>query len=1116
MTAVSPEIGGRWNHPLLRAEGTAFLSAHQAIVKGVLESELEVDMVVGPRQVPFEPVFGMLQDPEVARTLAAHRVSVTDSVDAVRAVSLAARAASEGRRVLALVPNEQLGLAMTAARRALDGPRPEGGVVLLLEDNPYLVRLASPWLLSRSIGIPVVAPKDIRSLRDGIEHAFRLANAGPRMAAVVAHSMVLRSADSPPLRANRITERVEHVAALLRARRGARAPDGDDALRVVRRIELNAAHALPSPGEREPIGFIAVGPAAVAIHHILGEFGLEGRVPVLDLGCTNPMDEALLERFLSRCEDAVVLEPRPDSVAPDILEVAESLRARGERPARLWWDRLPAAGGEEVRLELNDAVRTSILLRKALHLFRLVRAGLEHSPRLAPPQPELERIAVPRRSFGLGPTGALDAVRSVLAEACAEVARVDPDAPEAPTRALALEGSPAPQAEIVTEVELWERRRFAQEGPAAIQQAALDPQPTLFVVVDLGGSDVVDVERLANAAVPVRAAARFSVSHCDLNDRPGLVSAIVAAARRDGVAVVVAHDGPPARRDIRQLEASVEEADRLGFTPRQLLIWPADTGCDIRPIPQATLMERGLERGLDPLQTEFVRETLPAGQSLPLKVEVSALLEQVEVLRTRPPLIRAGDGVRIRPPRPVHAREGRWRCHVAGFRGDTPGIAVTALCEAGRAMGYRVQALYHPTPVGPGRRAWGQVLFTGEDEGPDARTLTPQCPYGEADLLLGFDAVETLRAVGPDPYLRVAAPDKTYVVANLGAFEDQVQSELSAALETLPRALSRATHAEGALLADICGTARREFLTDRVADLVALGAAFQRGFVPVSVESLEAAMRRLESRGYGRSLEAFDFGRRLAEGLETAEAESRRGESLGRLVRRTALEIEASRHGGRRRARHFREIVRDAIDAMPSLYATNDGRAALRDFVNAAARCISWGGPRHLRWFAGLVREMHDADPTRELCTYGILPLAEAALIRDALYVAAMQSGVGQARRIRERLGVRENRGDQMYRRYLNRIEVVLGRTRWRLDLRSSDWAAQLALILWRVVPNELRGQPEDRRARAAVLELVERAMHAPAERARWVAAVRQLHELAATHRLHGLPAGEVERICAS
>jgi Pyruvate/2-oxoacid:ferredoxin oxidoreductase gamma subunit len=298
------------------------------------------------------------------------------------------------------------------------------------------------------------------------------------------------------------------------------------------------------------------------------------------------------------------------------------------------------------------------------------------------------------------------------------------------------------------------------------------------------------------------------------------------------------------------------------------------------------------------------------------------------------------------------------------------------------------------------------VLFTGEDRGPDARIHTPQCPYGEADLLLGFDAVETLRALGPDPYLRVAAPDKTFVVANLGGFEDQVQVELAAAIDTLPRALPLATRQDGAMLADISGTARREFLTDRVADLIALGAAFQRGFIPVSVEAMESAMRRLEARGYGRSLEAFDFGRRLAEGLETAEGDGRKGESLGRLVRRTALELEASRHGGRRRARQFREIVRGALDAMPALYATNDGRQALRDFVNACARCVAWGGVRHLRWYAGLVRDMYDADADRSLCTFGILPLAEAVLIRDALYVASVQAGVGQARRIRERLGL--------------------------------------------------------------------------------------------------------------
>ncbi len=1121
MTSASVEVVTNWNHPLLRAEGTALLSAHQAIVKGVLESEIEIDSIVAPRQVPFEPIFSMLPDPSVRRALETHRVHVTDSVDAARAVTLAVRAAREGRRVLALIPNEQLAVAISAARRALDEPFPEGGgVVLLLEDNPYLVRLSSPWEAARSLGLPVVAPKGIVELRDGIEHAFRLANAGPRMAAIVAHSMVLRALDSPTLRANRVAERVEQVGALLRARRGARAPEPGDVLRLVRRLELNRAAALPSPGEREPIAFIAIGPASVTVHHILGEFGLEGRVPVLDLGCTNPLDDALLERFLTRCDDVVVLEPRPDSVAPGILEAAEALRARGEQPARLWWDRLPQKpGGEEVRLEINDAMRTSILLRKAVHLFQLVRSGLEHSPRFAAAQPDLEALRIPRRSFGLGPTGAMDAVRTLLADAAAEVARPEPDDPEAPSRALAIEGERAPQADVVIEMELWDRRRFAVEGPAAIQQAALDEGSTLFIVVDLGGSDVVDVERLANAAVPVGAAARLHVAHADLNDRPGLVTAIVTTAKLEGVGVLVAHDGPPARRDIRQLEASVAEADRLGFTPRQRLIWPADTGCDVRPLPQSVLIEKGTERGLDPLKTEFMREAHPVEESLPVRVEIRALLEQVEVVRTRPPPVRVDDELRIKPPRPLHAREGRWRCHLAGYRGDPPGIATLALCEAGRAMGYRVQSLYHPTPVGPGRRAWAQVLFTAHDDGPDARVHSPQCPYGEADLVLGFDAIETLRALGPDPYLRVASPERTYIVANLGSFDDQLVSELAAAAELLPRAAPLATRAEGALLADIADAARREFLTDRVADLVALGAAYQRGFIPVSLEAMESAMRRLEQRGYGRSLEAFEFGRRLAEGLESAEGDSRKGESLGRLVRRTALELEASRYGGRRRARQFREVLRESIDQMPALYATNDGRQALRDFVNAAVRCVAWGGIRHLRWYAGMVRDLYEAgarDPDRALAAYGVLPLAELTLIRDALYVAATQASVGQARRIRERLGVRESRGDHMTRRYLNRVEVVLGRTVYRLDLRSSDWPAQLALLLWRVVPNELRGQPSERRVRALATEIFERAATEPLRAAHWSDAVRRLHELAAQHRLRSLPVSELEAIARS
>ena len=86
MSPANGETAALWSNPLLRAEGTALLSAHQAILKGALESELEVDAIVGPRQVPFEPVFGLLADPDVARTLEAHHLTMTDSVDGARAV----------------------------------------------------------------------------------------------------------------------------------------------------------------------------------------------------------------------------------------------------------------------------------------------------------------------------------------------------------------------------------------------------------------------------------------------------------------------------------------------------------------------------------------------------------------------------------------------------------------------------------------------------------------------------------------------------------------------------------------------------------------------------------------------------------------------------------------------------------------------------------------------------------------------------------------------------------------------------------------------------------------------------------------------------------------------
>src|SRR5205085_3225000 len=132
-----------------------------------------------------------------------------------------------------------------------------------------------------------------------------------------------------------------------------------------------------------------------------------------------------------------------------------------------------------------------------------------------------------------------------------------------------------------------------------------------------------------------------------------------------------------------------------------------------------------------------------------VRVRVRPLLEEVEVVRTRPPLRawQTDSMVRLTAPQPVHGRHPLWRAHLAGFRGVAPGVAAQVLLEAGRIMGYHVRSVFNTTPIAPGQRAWTQILFTHPRQGESSSTLSPSLPYGEADLLLGLDPRETLRAI---------------------------------------------------------------------------------------------------------------------------------------------------------------------------------------------------------------------------------------------------------------------------------------------------------------------------------------------------------------------------------
>ncbi len=1102
----------------MAADGAVLMDAFEAVLKGALESQVAVGLLAAPLAPRLAGLSRAASGETAQRLLARHQLELAFGGDGARATTVALSAVRAGRSAVAFVPAVDLVPAVDALAAAAEAFRaPDHGLVVLLEDDPAGAPATCPRRLARDAGLAILEPADLAELRDSVEAAVRISRAGQAPVAVVVHHTMLAAIETVPVRPNRVVSGVDEL--ILQRRQRLRGADAVDVLRVARRLDLNEIKSLPSPGEREVVGFVAVGTAARALQHVLEELGLAERVPVLRLGMVSPVDEAALQRFADRVQRIVVLEPRPGSAGSFILEACDVLRLRGVRTPPVAMREVPRIEGASSTdpappavFGLDDATRPSILARRVVGLLHAVRPSLAVGGRLASRDASLEAIEVLPRSLEVGVVGAERLVRAALHEVGEELrARAAVEGAEPEVRALAIDALP-PRADSdgLLVVEVCPRRRFLREGAEAVRQAARDGRRRLLAVVDVGGSGDVDLARLADASIPIGLADRVRVLRADLNDRAEMRERMLDASVGTPVTILVLADGPPARLGAEAIERSLAERDRLGYQQQQRLVWAADIACEIRPPSLVALLDRAEEEGAEALVGGFSVEDLGMRvESMQLKAV--ALSEQVEVVRTKPPITAYSRGAAgIAPPRPVHAGQGAWRAHLAGIRGGAPGVVARILAEAGRAMGYRVEIAANDEPVGRGRRAWAQVLFVRDREGDARAPRTAGIPYGEADLLLGADGVETLRALGPDPVLRVASAARTAIVANDGPLEDQGDDARVAACGRLAEAAERSGLADAGAVDDFASLCRSNLLSERLVDVAILGVAYQRGLVPASLDAMEQALRRSESWGFGRSLEAFNFGRRLATGGLVRRALEER-EPIERLIRRLALELVRERFGGRRRAERF---ALSASGVAASLARFGDGEEAdraARAAVTALHRSIVWGGTRMMRRFEGLVSGLLAADPAGTLAVTAVEPLANAVLVRDLLYVLAMSTSLEQRRRIRERLGVRASHGDTLERRFLTRFELLAGTRRFRLDLRSSDWPAEIVRLARPLVPWALRGESRAQEVRAYAIGLVERASRGFSEDpAHWLGCMRRFAMLAADGGLREVGVAEL------
>jgi indolepyruvate ferredoxin oxidoreductase len=224
-----------------------------------------------------------------------------------------------------------------------------------------------------------------------------------------------------------------------------------------------------------------------------------------------------------------------------------------------------------------------------------------------------------------------------------------------------------------------------------------------------------------------------------------------------------------------------------------------------------------------------------------------------------------------------------------------------------------------------------------------------KAPAGSVDLYLGFD----LLGAASDKNLVTAAPDRSVAVVSTSAVPtgrmvvdvDERFPELSAQLDRI----DGVTRREHNLYLDAQQLSERLFGDHMMSNTLALGAAYQRGMLPVSATALEQAIR-LNGAAVEKNLAAFAWGRAVVAAPDAVEEATRAPEA-------PAHELTESE----------RELVTLAVDG---------DTGELRRLVELRVpELVAYQDEGYARRYAEAVRRVHVAEQER---TPGHSELTEA------------------------------------------------------------------------------------------------------------------------------------------
>ncbi len=414
--------------------------------------------------------------------------------------------------------------------------------------------------------------------------------------------------------------------------------------------------------------------------------------------------------------------------------------------------------------------------------------------------------------------------------------------------------------------------------------------------------------------------------------------------------------------------------------------------------------------------------------------------EEIIVRRERP-AVRWVDGLefdRLSEPAAI-SLDGPWHGYLTGVGGMGIGTAAAVLVMAAHKSGLHVQFCDKKGLAIRNGGVFSMLTFSK----PGARYTSNIIPCGKADLILGVDLLEASRSLDPASNYCVGSRERTAVVVNrhkTPTIRNLIGKE-AMDMDAVENFLKSRTRADRFFSHDVSALCERAFGSQIFANMTLLGVAYQKGLLPLQLDSIFWGIDASMGLAASENRKAFQLGRWLCDNLAQAVAgASEFGEPTGTeavLQEKKRILAGKGRRAESRVAELYETLTRETLSQMSLSEETRE------DLVRRIYDAVQYGGVDYAQRYATLVKKVFSRDSASRdhaLTRAVVWNLHKVMVIKDEIYVAHLLTSVEKRRRDQARYGVDPARGDRVEYRHFNRPEFVIFGRRVAWDMITRDW----------------------------------------------------------------------------